>query len=127
MGKVRRGGITANVYEQPIITERKVVTPRSGALGSLTSVWFVDLSPGTLRLARNYLTSWLTHPFLRAASLIGCSTSSTTKEGFGGLSPPLTDTRRDRGWWTQHPQRQPQLGTREQTRGADCPELAEIT
>lgn len=62
---------------------------RSGALGSLTSIWFIDFSPGTLQLGRNYLILWLTRLLLIAASLIWRSTSTTTMEGFGGRTPLL--------------------------------------
>lgn len=81
-------GITASAYEQPVIMDMRMGW--LGALGSLTSIWFIDFSPGTLQLANNYLILWLTRLLLIAASLIWCSTSTATMEGFGGHTPPLT-------------------------------------
>lgn len=67
-----RDGITASAYEQPVIMDMEsgMTWRRSGALGSLTSAWFVDFSPGTLQLAHNYLILWLTRLLLIAASLV---------------------------------------------------------
>lgn len=120
------GGITASAYEQPVITDMRVGW--LGALGSLTSIWFIDFSPGTLQLANNYLISWLTRLLLIAASLIWCSTSTTAMEGFGGHTPPLTEMHvHNQGGWLQYPCWQPQQGSREQIIGEGCPKLTGIT